>query len=720
MRPFRWFTLKHTVLLILSLIAIAVGIFFIWAATLQIPSIDTLQTLHLGPSTKIYDRTGTVLLYDLNQNVHRTIVTNDQISPLIQQATISIEDAGFYQHGGVRLTSILRAFFVDALNLSFDQGGSTITQQVVKNSLLSTDKKISRKIKEWILAIDLERVMSKDQILNIYLNESPYGGDIYGVEEASEAFFGKKASDVDLAQAAYLASLPQAPSYYSPYGNNMAALSARKNLVLDKMLQYGYITKEQHDQAENEVVTFAPQDEQSIKAPHFVMYIKQYLEQKYGADALMQDGYTVITTLDYNLQQKAEQVVAKYAPINQKNFNASNEAMVAVDPKTGQILAMVGSRDYFDTAIDGNFNVATAYRQPGSAFKPFVYAEAFKKGYLPSTVVFDVPTEFSTACNPDGTPKTPGADCYMPQNYDNTFVGPINLRDAIAQSRNIPSIKVLYLAGIADSLQLAKDMGITSLGSADQYGLTLVLGGGEVSPLDMTSAYGVFANNGIRNPVVGILKITDQNNNVVEQYTPDPTKVLDSNIAYMIDDVLSDNVARVPEYGSTSPLYIPNYDVAVKTGTTNDSKDAWIIGYNPNISVGAWAGNNNDTPMVKQIAGFIVAPMWNEFMQAALQTVPNDTFEKPVYPDTSSYPPVITGNWDHSDPHEILYYIDKNNPTVPRTTNPNTDPQFQSWEYSVRLWAISNGLISSSTPITPWTEATTTSNDSTTSVLLNQ
>src|SRR3989344_2184382 len=466
------------------------GALALWAATLQIPDLSTIKNRRVEQSVKIYDRTGTIMLYDLNKNTQRTLVPINQISPNIQNATIATEDPSFYQHHGIDVTAIMRAIFVDVTSLSASQGGSTITQQVVKNTLLTNTKSVTRKLEEWILSLKLERVLTKEQILELSLNQAPYGGMVYGVEQASQTFFNKHASDVSLPEAAYLAGVLPAPSYYSPYGNHKAGLDWRKNLVLNKMYEHGYITQDERDQAKTAQVVFVPPRTSSITAPHFVFYVQQYLEQKYGSDALQQSGWNITTTLDADLQTKAEEVVQAHAASNQKNFNASNAAMIALDPRNGQILVMVGSRNYFDTEIEGNFNVALAGRQPGSTFKPFAYAEAFTKGYTPDTVVFDVRTQFSTSCSASDTTNNT-SPCYSPTNYDGLFRGPITLRNAIAQSINIPSVKVLYLAGIADTLQLAKSMGISTLGDAGQYGLTLVLGGGEVTLLDMSSAYSV-------------------------------------------------------------------------------------------------------------------------------------------------------------------------------------------------------------------------------------
>ena len=578
----------------------------------------------------------------------------------------------------------------------------------MKNALLTTNKTVARKIEEIILALRLTHAYSKDQILDTYLNEAPYGGPIYGAEAASQYFFGVDASQVDLAQAAYLAALPQAPTYYSPYGDNKSALDDRKNLVLQKMLQLGYINQTEYQQAIAEQVQFNQVSNQGIKAPHFVFYIQEYLEQKYGVDAVQNGGLKVITTLDYDLQQFAENTVATDAATRKSDFNDSNTAVVAVDPKTGQILSMVGSSDYFNDAIDGQVNDALALRQPGSTFKPFVYATAFEEGYTPDTVVFDLPTQFSTACSPqDNTNNTP--PCFAPVNYDGSFHGPMTLRDAIAQSVNVASVKVLYLAGIPQSISTAESLGITTLTDPQNYGLSLVLGGGDVTLLQMTGAYGGFANDGTFNPPTGILEVEDSSGNVLEQYTPQPKQVLDPQIARLINDVLSDDVARAPEFDTHGVLWFSGYDVADKTGTTDDSRDAWVIGYTPSIVVGEWAGNNDNTPMVKKIAAYIVAPTWHKILAYALSkySSSSDTFAPPA-PETTNLPPVLQDNWN-SNPalgvHDILYWVQKSSPLAGPPSNPWADPQAAYWDYPVQLWAAQNGYGASATPL-PYSTST--------------
>ena len=709
---------------------LVLGVLALWLSTLKMPDLGSFETRKVAESTKIYDRTGKIILYDVHQNTKRTAVPFDTISRNIKNATVAIEDAEFYSHHGIRITSIIRAILANIFSSGNTQGGSTITQQVVKNTLLTTDKTISRKIKEWYLSLKIERVFTKDQILSVYLNETPYGGNIYGIEEASRTFLGKSSSDLSITESAYLAAIPQAPTFYSPFGNNKDKLEIRKNLVLQKMLENKFITQEEFVLAKNEKVVFQPQDPFGILAPHFVEFVKQYLIDKYGKTAIEENGYKIITTLDYDMQKKAEAVVKKYALENKINFNAENAALVAINPKNGQILAMVGSRDYFDKEIDGNFNVAIAKRQPGSTFKPFVYATAFEKGYTPDTVLFDIPTEFQSTCTPDGKPINPSGDpnqCYMPEDYDGLYLGPVSLREALAQSRNIPSIKTLYLAGIRDSIKTAQDMGITTLSNnPDQYGLTLVLGGGEVSPLDLTSAYGVFANNGIRNSYASIISVTDKDGNEVESYISRPESVIDQNITSQISDILSDNVSRTPAYGENSALYFPGRPVAVKTGTTNDYRDVWIVGYTPSLVVGAWAGNNDNSPMEKKVAGMIIAPMWRAFMDTILPNMPIEQFLTPKAID-SNIKPVLRGFWQGNQTyfidkisgklatdmtpdetkqeksitniHSILYWVDKNNPFGGAPQNPDNDYQFSLWEYPIQNWLKNNPVATNTPPV---------------------
>jgi 1A family penicillin-binding protein len=694
-----------------------VGIIIIWASTLKLPDLDGFQERKVVSSTKIYDRTGEIVLFDVHKDIQRTVVESSAISPYVKNASVAIEDDQFYKHQGIDLKAIIRATLTNIRDTGFSQGGSTITQQVIKNTLLTRDKRISRKIKEAFLAIRLERRLTKDEILTHYLNIVPYGGTIYGIEEASRAFFGKTASDITLAESAYLAALPNAPTFYSPYGNNTERLETRKKLILDRMLKLDFITPEEHQAALEEVVVFRPREDRYAKALHFVEYIRAQLEEKYGAEAIENDGLRVITTLNYDLQKKAEDFVLENALANEENWGASNQGVVALDPHTGQILTMVGSRDYFDTEIDGSFNVALAKRQPGSSFKPFAYVTAFKEGYTPNTVVFDTRTQFSTACSPYDTTNT-NPPCYSPQNYDGLYNGPTTLRAGLAESRNIPSVKVLYLVGVTDALRTAKDMGITSLGDPNQYGLTLVLGGGEVSLLEMTSAYGVFATGGIKNPYTGILRIEDKKGNVLEEFKERPERVLDQQPVALLNDVLSDNTARLPLFQSVNNyLYFgEGRDIAGKTGTTNNNRDAWLIGYSPDVVVGVWTGNNDNTPMRKGSA--ISGPTFRNVMAEALKETPNSRFDDPAEINTAGMRPILRGEWRGGEvavidtisgllateytpeetkkevalvnPHNILHWINKNDPLGPAPTNPAADNQYNHWEIPVQKWLEEN------------------------------
>ena len=657
------------------------GIFMIWFNTLKTPDINVFDDKLLGQSAKIYDRTGNVLLYDLSQKIRRSVVSLDQISPYIKNATIAIEDNDFYQHKGIKITSLIRAVLANIIEGGYSQGGSTITQQVVKNSLLTKDKKITRKIKELFLSLKLERNLTKDEILTLYLNNSPYGGNIYGVEEASQLFFNKKSSDVTLAEAAIIASLPKAPSTYNPYGSNKDELLQRKNLVLLNMFKLKMITKEEYESAKNETVVFQPRNLGSIKAAHFVMYLKEYLEKKYGIEKLTDGGLKIISTIDYDMQKKGEDIVFDYIKKNQSRFNAENGSMVVIDPKTGQILSMIGSRNYFDTDIDGNYNITTAHRQPGSAFKPFVYATAFNKGFLPQTVLFDTKTEFSSDCTPDSVPKSSQAVCYNPQNYEGGFKGPMSIRMALGASRNIPAVKMIYLVGVQSVINTARALGVSNLENASTYGLSLALGSAEVSLLDMTTAYGVFANDGIKNNVTGILKIEDSKGNVLEEYTPDPKRVISEQTSRMINDVLSDVVAR-------NSIFVKNYFkddiVAIKTGTTNNSRDAWTIGYTPTLVVGAWIGNNSNKPMSQIASALIVSPMWKQYMDYLLTKTNKESFIKPdeISSDTK---PFLKGIYQTNEgiSHSELYWIDKEDITGPSPVNPGKDPLFYNFENSI-------------------------------------
>lgn len=693
----------------LSLLALVVmGLVFLVVVFLyyagQIPDPSAISARRVSESTKILDRTENALLYEVHGEEKRTIIPWDQVPETVKKATLASEDADFYSHKGVDFRGIVRAFYKDVTHLSASQGGSTITQQLIKNSLLGQEKTLSRKIKELVLSIEVERRFSKDQIFWMYLNQIPYGSNAYGIEAASQTFFGKSAKDLDLSEAVLLASLPKAPSYYSPYGNHFRELIARCNATLERMKNLGAIDQKQYEIAVKEVPTIKPFQD-IILAPHFVIMVREYLVKKYGEDMVQNGGLKVVTTLDPKLQKIAEEVVEKYGKINIERYKAQNAAFVSADPKTGQILAMVGSRDYFakpepagctpgvNCKFEGNFNVATASRQPGSSFKPFAYSVAFDKGFTDSTILFDLPTEFNPNCDSSANQEkdSTGQKCYNPQNYDERFRGPVTMRQALAQSLNVPSVQTLYLAGVDNTINLAHKMGITTLNDRSKYGLSLVLGGGEVRLVDMVNAYGVLANDGTWVAPSFIQKVVAADGTILEEYKKEEDNVLEPQIARLVSDILSDNNARGPVFGYNSPLYFPDRQVAAKTGTTQENRDGWLIGYTPSLVAGVWTGNNDNTSMTRQGAGLsAAAPMWNEFMSRALKDSLPEQFIKP---DPINVDKIML-NGSYSGPagiHSVLYYVNKEDPQGNPPANPGSDSQFKNWEEAVQRWLTSFG-----------------------------
>ncbi len=684
--------------LFLLTVILALCLFFYY--TYDLPRPEKFTENPFIQSTKIYDRTGKVLLYDIYGEEKREIVSFDKISDNLKHAVLASEDDRFYQHGGIDLLAIIRSVLIDLRLMKATTGASTITQQLIRSVYLTKERTLARKVREVVLSIELERRYSKDQIFNWYLNEIPFGENAYGAEAASQTYFDKPTLDLSLGQAATLAALVPAPSYYSPYGSHKNSLLQKKDAILNRMAQLGYIDAKQLEEAKKENIVFS-ESTTPIKAPHFVMYVKQYLEDKYGIDFLQQKGLKVYTSLDWDLQNYAEQVV-KDADKTNIQFDANNIALVVIDPKTGEILSLIGSKDYFQDSypkgcdektsgkcvFDPKFDVATiGLRQPGSSFKPFVYATALKKGYTPDTVLWDVTTEFNKNCNPDGSQEKDqyGLECYNPKDYDGKNRGMVSLRSALGQSLNIPSVELLYLAGLRDSIQTAKDMGITTLNEPDRYGLSLVLGGGEVTLLEMTSAYGIFATEGLKISPVSILKIEDNNGNIVEQNGKQATKVLDTQVARQINDILSDNNARALMFGQNNALYFDKYQVAAKTGTTQYYNDAWTMGYSPFASVGVWVGNNDNSSTNKKTGIGLAAPIWRKVMQKLLESRPAKNFTKPDPVAATNL--VLLGQLPLGDqPHSILHYVDKNNPTGPAPSNPDQDPMYFLWEEGVKNW----------------------------------
>jgi len=665
---------------------ILVGFILVFLLMKDLPSPELLNSRQIPESTKIYDKTGKVLLYEVFDEERRTIIPFEEIPQTVKNATISIEDKDFYTHPAFDFKSFVRAAIANIVGGWGSQGGSTITQQLAKNAFLSREKTISRKIKELILAFRLEKKFSKDEILYLYLNQIPYGSNSYGVEAASQIYFQKPARELTLAQSALLASLPQAPTYYSPWGGNVSELLNRKNLVLRKMEELGYITSEQRSAAEQEELTFERPDS-SIRAPHFSIAVKDYLDATYGADYVRRAGLTVITTLDWEMQQAAEKAVAEGAARNEKLYKGTNAALVAEDVKTGQILALVGSRGEFE----GNFNVATqALRQPGSAMKPFAYLTAFEKGYPPDTILFDLKTEFDATGDPNNS--------YQPENYDHIFRGPVSMRNALAQSINVPAVKTAYLAGIDTLLKKMKLLGVTTLTERSRYGLSLVLGGGEVKLIELLGAYSALASEGVLHDQSIILSVADKDDKILEEFKDNATDVIQPQYARIVNDILSDAQARAPLFQNSFGLTVfPGYDVAMKTGTTNDYRDAWTFGYTPTLAVGVWAGNNSNRPMEQQGGSILAAvPIWNAFLVQALKSQPAETFTSPD-PVTSDKP-LLNGEISSVNDgiHDILYYVDRSNPLGPAPLRPQSDSQFSNWENPVLAWAAIYGQTNNS------------------------
>lgn len=589
--------------------------------SLALPSPDKIVRTQ-GFATQILDRNGAVL-YDVYANQNRTPVAVADIPQYLKDATVSVEDKNFYTHSGFDPIGMLRGF-LRIFRGGRAEGGSTLTQQLVKNALLTSDRTLVRKLKEFVLSVEIEKKYSKDQILQMYLNEVPYGGTAWGVGAAAQTYFGKDVKDLDLIESAILAGMPQSPSTYSPYSSTPKAYIQRSKDVLRRMREDGKITKEQEASADAAVpnVSFQPRGA-GFKAPHFVQYVQKILEDRYGQAAVEQGGLKVTTTLDSTIQDMAQTVVAEEIAKVEKQ-HITNGAAVVINPETGEILAMVGSKDFNAPDYDGQVNVTTSLRQPGSSFKPFTYVTAFKKGYTPATLLMDVPTVFpGGANNPD----------YNPVNYDGKFVGPIQVRYALANSRNIPAVKMLAIVGIKNVLQTATDMGVTTLpptqDTLNRVGLSLTLGGGEVRLLDMADAYSAFVNKGFRIDPIAILKVTDVNGKVLENNNPQKGKsVLTEEQAFLIDSILSDNDARKDAFGLASQLNVAN--VMVKTGTTNDRRDNWTIGGNDNAMVGVWVGNNDNSPMLNVASGISGAsPIWRRIVMEIAKTKPTVTFKQP-------------------------------------------------------------------------------------------
>jgi 1A family penicillin-binding protein len=584
----------------------------------DLPNPDRLITRDQAVSTKIYDNKNRLLFTVFNGSQNRTLVKLEDIPQVLVQATIAIEDKDFYKHPGFSLRGISRAIWK---NISEDelQGGSTITQQLIKNALLTPEKSWKRKLKELILSIQAELVFSKDEILQMYLNEVPYGGTAYGVEEASQTYFAKSVKQLNLAEASLLAGLPAAPTRFSPFGANPQLALIRQHQVLDAISKNGYITPEEAQNAKKEKIVLAPQ-QTNIKAPHFVMYVKDLLVQKYGTKMVEQGGLRVYTSLDLDIQEMAQEKVAQEIE-KLVQMRISNGAALITNPQTGEILAMVGSKNYYDRESDGNVNVTIMPRQPGSSIKVITYSLALANGFSPATTISDTPITY----------KIPGAESYSPKNYDNSFHGNVTLRTALACSYNVPAVKTLAVFGVNNMIDLAQSMGITTWNDRSRYGLALTLGAGEVKMTDMAVVYGTLANMGKKVNLNPILKVTDSKGKILSEFSHGSSqKILDQKVAFLITDILKDNQARTPAFGPASLLVIPENEVAVKTGTTNDKKDNWTIGYTQDFVATVWVGNNNNTPMSSVASGITGAsPIWHSIVKELLKNKEPHKFNPP-------------------------------------------------------------------------------------------
>ncbi|MEA2056627.1 MAG: PBP1A family penicillin-binding protein [Patescibacteria group bacterium] len=606
----------------------------------QLPSpINLASNDNFAVSSQIFDRNHE-LLYEIYADENRVPIDLEDLPKYIVQATIAIEDKNFYKHLGIDLQGIIRAVR-NNLKSQRLEGGSTITQQLVKNALLTPEKTLKRKVKEAILAILTEVIYSKEEIIEMYLNYISYGGTSVGIESAAKRYFDKHAKDLTLSEAALLAGLPQAPSRYSPFGSNPTQTKKRQAQVLKRMVADGYITQEEAEQAKQASLDYAL-SKSEIKAPHFVFYIRDLLYEEYGVDKVEKGGLRVYTSLDLNIHQAAQaSVSAEVNRLAKRNYRVGNGAAIITKPNTGEILAMVGSKDYFNQEDDGQVNVTLALRQPGSSIKPLMYATALQEKTLnPGTILLDVPTCFSI----------PGQPVYCPRNYDGTYKEIVTIRQSLGNSLNIPAVKAISTIGIKIFMKQATAMGITTWENPEDYGLSLALGGGEVKMVDMAQAYGTLANQGVKVPLAPILKIEDYQGETLFEFDLEQRqkdliyltnyenngaknslkRVMDRAPAYLVSHIMQDNQARSMAFGSNSELVIPNQIVSVKTGTTNDLKDNWTLGFTPEYLAITWVGNNDNTPMSRLASGVTgAAPIFNDLMSYLLQNESAKWQEKP-------------------------------------------------------------------------------------------
>ena len=670
-RKLRLFGLKTDIFTVGNILRIiffgllgAIILFFIlvvWYSK-DLPTPGKLASPNLHDSTKIMDKNG-IVLYSIYKDYNRIYVPLKDIPKSLRDATIAAEDKDFYKNQGFSMIGYLRSVKNLVLNLRVSGGGSTITQQLVKTVLLTSEQSISRKLKELILSVQVDQKYSKDQILEMYLNDVSYGGTAIGVEAASNLYFGKHVKDITPAEAAFLAGLPQAPSYYSPFTGQGKAYVDRTQYVLNQLIASNYITSKQSADYLKEIENykFSVKDS-SLKAPHFVMYVRDQLIKMFGENMVEKGNLKVTTTLDYNIQKNAEDIIKKEID-GLKPYHVGNGAIVVLDPKTGAILSMVGSKDYFDTSNDGNFNASTALRQPGSSLKPIMYATAFEKGYTAATLIMDLKTDFPTL-----DPKNP---IYTPVDYDGKFRGPVQVRFAFGNSLNIPAVKMLARVGIKPVMEKAYDMGIENwkptTENLQSVGLSLVLGGREATLLQITGAYSVFAAGGIKRDPYSIVEVKDANGKTIYKYEKAPEeRVLSPEVSFLISHILLDNNARTEAFGPNSWLVIPGKTVSVKTGTTDEKRDNWTIGYTPSYVVGVWVGNNDNSKMNPVIASGITgaSPIWNKVMNSIIKDKKDEQVQKPDDVNAVEIDALAGGLPVDGQPKRTEYFIKGTEPTT--------------------------------------------------------
>ncbi len=718
-----------------GLIALVAIVIFLAGALMyysgKVPTREEMLVASQGSATKIYDRTGTHLLYYFSSDEKRVWIPLDQIPEHVRWAVISTEDSSFYEHHGFDVPALVKVALHEFFGIGPARGGSTITQQLVKNVLLSPEHTYTRKFKEMIFSYYIEKKFSKDEILEMYFNVVPYGSTAYGIEAAAGTYFGKKAKDLDVAEGAVLAAMLQATTYYSPYGSHVEDLMTRKDYVINTMARLGYITGEQAEAAKSKELEFK-RLAQSVVAPHYTLYVKELLAEKYGEEMAEKGGLKVITSLDYDKQQTAEEAVIAGVERNEKNNEAHNAALVSIDARTGEVLAMVGSKDYFNEEF-GAVNVTMRPRQPGSSFKPIVYAASFLEGFSPETILFDTLTTFKTETGQD----------YTPHNYSGKENGPLSIRKALGGSLNIPAVKTIYIVGIDKVLDLAEKMGYTTFGDRSRFGLSLVLGGGEVKLVDHAQAFAVFAQKGIKHDLQYILKVEDKNGKVLEEFKADEhegERVLDEQVAKQINSILSDNSARAWIFGEKNNLVLADRPVAAKTGTTNDFHDGWTMGYTPSLVTGVWVGNNDNKEMKGKADGSVVAgPIWNEYMRRVLAGTPVENFEQPEAKPLPDKPLLngrvgseavvkvdkITGKLAtdltpanlveekryQGELHDILQYVTRGDILGAIPAEPSKDPMYAAFEAGVKAWAEKNNYtVTTENPPTDYDDVHTSEN----------